>query len=103
MRPLDIAVLGFKFFGGEADGCLFIEHPATVRDTINAIDQARAYMKDSGAHWIDLTMRANDGSQELAKLYAKQYCDVKASAVTKREAPVPTALELDPYSWAYGK
>ena len=102
MRPLDIAVLGFKFYGGEADGCMFIEHPSTVRDTINAIDQARAFIKDSGAQWVDLTMRSNDGKQELVKLYASKYCNVKASAVTKQEAPVPTALELDPYSWANG-
>lgn len=103
MRPLDITVLGFKFFGGEANDCLFIEHPKDVRETILAIDQARKFLKDTGAHWVDLTMRSKDGKQELIKLYAKDYCPLNASKVLNVNAPIPTALELDPYSWANGK
>lgn len=101
MQPRNIAILGFKFFGGDAEGCLFIEHPKNLGDTFKMIEAAKAFMKDSGSHWAEMTMQGKDGRQELINLYSEQvamYRSISDSTVT---IPVPSKLELDPYAWAH--
>lgn len=114
MQPRNIKTLGFNFFGGNAEGCLFVEHPEDLKATFNAIEAAKAFMKESESQWVEMTMYGKDGKKELVNMYSEQFSHERtvkimaakplelATAVAKPVVvPKPTALDLDPYNWSY--
>lgn len=105
MQPNQIKILGFKFIGGNLDGCMFLEHPTNIKDTLVAIKTAKAMIKDSGSTWVELTMIAKAGQKELVKLYAEQETKVEPPKVkTPTEANIyKVSLDDDPYQWSNGK
>lgn len=105
MQPNQIKILGFKFIGGNLDGCMFLEHPTTIKDTLVAIKTAKAMIKDSGSTWVELTMIAQAGQKEFVKLYAEQEAKVESPKVDPPKEPniYKVSIDEDPYQWSNGK
>lgn len=102
MQPNSIKTLGFKFFGGNIDDCMFMEHPKTIKETLTAIKTAREMLKDSGSKWFELTMIAKEGHKELVKMYAEQ-STTPVAAPMKPSDIYTASIDDDPYQWSYGK
>jgi len=72
MLPREIMTLGFNFFGGDIEGCLFLEHPTSLEETARIIKEARELLHSSNSEYADMIMRNKEGKQELVKLYSDQ-------------------------------
>lgn len=86
MKPSKISVLGFQFHGGDQDGCLFALYPKNVKDTLVMIEDAKAFFRESGSKWADMTMISLDGQKEIVSLYLDQDKSVQ-SVLSKASTP----------------
>lgn len=101
MKPSKIAVLGFKFHGGDVEGCLFALYPSNLQDTLVMITDAKKFLSDTGSEWAEMTMRSKDGEQEIVKLYKEQNSTDASKKVSDVVQPVPVkTVEVDPYIWS---
>lgn len=112
MKPSRISVLGFQFYGGKEDGCIFALYPECLKDMVVMINDAKEFLRDSGSKWAEMTMLSRDGQKEVVNLYVEQD-KVESEFKSAKQAdfqdtnfmgvmPVMPNMNNDPYQWTFG-
>jgi hypothetical protein len=117
MKPSKISVLGFQFYGGSEDGCIFALYPECLKDMVVMINDAKDFLRNSGSKWAEMTMLSRDGQKEVVNLYLEQdkmesaqkadfqdtnFLGVMNSVMTNVMTNVMPSVEDDPYQWSFG-